>query len=156
MLLFPIPFQARHSYLPESLCLMCSINSTSRFESVFLVFALFHATLGNGLPVKLHKSLTLWPSVTALGHCLDVILGGTTSKIEEKSKEDFISFSYWPFGQRGKWLKSGNRIVEPITSKGLVARRNVWPRPSYLDWSRQEEREWEIRNKQTEFDCEFW
>ena len=86
VLLFPIPFQARHLYMPESLRLMSIKNSTPLFESVLLVSALFHATLGNGSPVKLHRSLTVWPSVTALGHCFDVLLGWTTRKIEKQNQ----------------------------------------------------------------------
>ena len=86
VLLFPIPFQARHSYMPESLRLMSFKNSTPLFESVLLVSALFHATLGNGSPVKLHRSLTVWPSVTAPGHCFDVLLGWTTRKIEKQNQ----------------------------------------------------------------------
>ena len=81
VLLFPIPFQARHSYLPDSLRVILLKTRVLLYVSIVLDLALIHAMLGTGLPMALQWSVTLSPSVTGLGHCCDVTLGWSVNYI---------------------------------------------------------------------------
>ena len=81
VLLFPIPFQARHSYLPDSLRMILLKTRVLLYVSIVLDLALIHAMLGTGLPMALQWSVTLSPSVTGLGHCCDVTLGWSVNYI---------------------------------------------------------------------------
>ena len=53
VLLFPIPFQARHSYPPDSLCAILLKIKVLLYVSIALELALIHAMLGTGLPMAL-------------------------------------------------------------------------------------------------------
>ena len=81
VLLFPIPFQARHSYPPDSLRAILLKIKVLLYVSIALDLALIHAMLGTGLPMALQWSVTLSPSVMGLGHCCDVTLGSSVNNI---------------------------------------------------------------------------
>ena len=81
VLLFPIPFQARHSYPPDSLHAILLKIRVLLYVSIALDLALIHAMLGTELPMALQWSVTLSPSVTGLGHCRDVTLGWSVNNI---------------------------------------------------------------------------
>ena len=48
------------------------------------VFALIHAVLGTGLPVALHSSVALSPSVTEVEHCWIVTVGASGRIVKQR------------------------------------------------------------------------
>ena len=76
---FPMIFLAIHRYTPPSFRLM--------FQKIILspnktcpALSLIHSILGTGLPVALHPSVTLSPSITGVEHWCNVTFGAPEKK----------------------------------------------------------------------------
>ena len=65
---FPMIFVAIHRYTPLSFRLMFDKISSLLLEITSTVLSMIHSILGTGLPVALHPSVALSPSITGVEH----------------------------------------------------------------------------------------
>ena len=82
---FPMIFSARHRYTPPSVRLMFKKSSLSS-EITSPVLSMIHSILGAGLPVALHQSVALSPSITGVEHWCNVTFGATEKNVHISTK----------------------------------------------------------------------